>query len=289
MRFFCTGSGLRLFRRALHVAAGLALWLSLPAAAQEFERVSVQTSGAMLQAALYRPQGTGPFPAVVALHGCGGLWNKSGAPSQRHADWGRRLAQQGFLVLMPDSFSSRELGSQCGVTDRQVRAGRERVQDALAAKTWLQRRGDVKPEAVSLMGWSHGGSTVLGAMRHGRAAQDGQPDFARAVAFYPGCRRLHEDSHYRVRVPTLILIGEADDWTPAGPCQGLASAARLRGEQLELVLYKGAFHDFDHPQLDVKEREGLAFTADGSGRAHVGTNPEAREDALRRVPAFLAR
>jgi hypothetical protein len=33
----------------------------------------------------------------------------------------------------------------------------------------------------------------------------------------------------------------------------------------------------------------LANTADGSGRAHIGTNAAARADALTRVPEWLAR
>lgn len=36
-------------------------------------------------------------------------------------------------------------------------------------------------------------------------------------------------------------------------------------------------------------RTGLAFSADGSGRAHSGTHPAARADALKRVPEWLKR
>jgi len=261
-----------------------------PAMANErFERASIPTPHVVLQAVLFRPEGPGPFPAVIALHGCGGLWNKEGAPSARHADWAERLVAQGFMVLMPDSFGSRAIGSQCGVTDRHVRAGRERVRDVQAARGWLQQRPDVKPEAISVMGWANGGSTVLGAMRFDRRTEDGRPDFARAVAFYPKCRRFLENPEYRLRAPTLILIGDADDWTPPGPCLAFAAAAKGRGEPLDIIVYPGALHDFDHPKLETRKREGLAFTPDDQGVAHVGTNPEAREDALRRVPAFLAR
>ena len=45
----------------------------------------------------------------------------------------------------------------------------------------------------------------------------------------------------------------------------------------------------DHPSLELRERSGLAFTAGTEGKAKVGTNPEARADALVRVPQLLAR
>jgi dienelactone hydrolase len=280
------------------LAAGLMVAASLPARAEDpeggisggYERVKIPgDEGVTLDGVIYRPAGPGPFPAVVALHGCGGLWNRHGAPSARHADWGERLAAQGFLVVLPDSFSSRGLGSQCGVTERSVRASRERVSDAHAVRRWLQARADVKPAAISLMGWSNGGSTVLGAMRADRAVADGRPDFAGAVAFYPGCRAAFENPKYRLRRPLLILMGSEDDWTPLGPCEGLVTAARGRGEPADIVVYPGAVHDFDHPSLRHRQREGLAFSAGGDGKARVGTDPEARADALARVPRFLAR
>jgi dienelactone hydrolase len=251
------------------------------------EKVRITAGENELAAVLYRPQGPGPFAAIVALHGCGGLFNHHGEPSARHDDWGRHLALQGFIVLMPDSFGSRGLASQCGVMNRLVRPGRERVADAQAAKDWLQGRKDVKPEAVSLLGWSNGASTVLAAVRADRIMTARGPDFARAVAFYPGCRNAVENGRWSSRLPLLILMGDADDWTPPGPCEELARSAKNRAEPVDLILYKGAYHNFDHPSLEPRTRTGLAFTADGSGTAHVGTDPEARADALAKVPAFL--
>ena len=78
-------------------------------------------------------------------------------------------------------------------------------------------------------------------------------------------------------------MGEADDWTPAAPCHALAD--RLPGK-LTLVTYPGAYHDFDAPNTKVRARAGLATPV--GGNAHTGTDPAAREDALRRVPAFIA-
>ncbi|AWN49266.1 dienelactone hydrolase family protein [Methylobacterium terrae] len=268
--------------------AAVLLASTLPAlacAAARAEPVAVTfpgPDGTMLDGRLYRPAGPGPFPAVVALHGCGGLFDRTGAPSARHADWGERLAARGFVVLFPDSFGSRGLGPQCRVARRAVRPGRERVADAQAAGAWLRGRPDVKPGAVSLLGWSNGGSTVLAAARAGNGS------FDRAVAFYPGCRAPLEHG-WRDGTPLLILVGGADDWTGAEPCRALAEAARARGEQVEITVYPGAVHDFDAPGRPVRERRGLAYTVNRDGVAHAGTDPAARADALARVPASLAR
>jgi dienelactone hydrolase len=270
----------------------LLLLLSLlPARAQE--RVDMLLpDGKPLKGVLYRPTGPGPFPAVVALHGCGGLGNTNVMISGRHADWGTRLAAQGYIVLFPDSFGSRGLGSQCIVRDRTVRPGRERVMDAITAKAWLQDRADVESARVSLLGWSNGGSSALWAIAGDRKARDSKPDFKAAVAFYPGCRPLLQSAERRdweSRLPLMILIGEADTWTPAEPCRQLIELARREGRDASIVTYPNAMHEFDHPDRKLTKRTGLAFTGDDSGEAMVATDPAARDDALRRVPEFLKR
>ena len=277
------------WRRMIPPALSAAALLAAAGARAEPVAVTFPGPGGLaLQGALYEPAGAGPFPAVVALHGCGGLYDRGGSLNARHADWGARLAAQGFLVLLPDSFGSRGLGSQCTTQSRAVRPGRERVADAFAAKAYLQSRPDVKPRAISVLGWSNGGSTVLYTAAAGAPDSGSGPAFARAVAFYPGCR-LPFERGWHAGVPLLVLVGAADDWTGAASCQGMVEAARARGEPVEITIYPGAYHDFDHPNLPVRERRGLAYTTNGDGLAHVGTDPAARADALRRVPAFLAR
>ena len=121
-----------------------------PGAAQE----PVAMDGG-LKGVMYRPSGAGPFPAIVALHGCGGIGRNPEKPSRRHADWGERLAAAGFVVLFPDSFGSRGLGSQCNVRDRTVRPGRERVADAVVARRWLAGQPFVAGGDVNLLFGSH--------------------------------------------------------------------------------------------------------------------------------------
>ncbi len=270
----------------------LSLFLPLlPAVAQE--RVAIPLpDGQNLTGVLFVPAGSGPFPAVVALHGCGGLTTANGMIGARHRDWGLQLSAQGYMVLFPDSFSSRGLGSQCVVRDRTVRPGKERVIDAVAARTWLQSRSDIIAQRVSLLGWSNGGSSVLWTAARDRKPRDDKPDFNAAVALYPGCRLVAQSAERRdweSRIPLLILIGEADTWTPAEPCRQLVKITRENGRDATLVTYPHAVHEFDHPDRKPTKRTGLAFTGDDSGEAMVATDPEARADALQRVPAFLKR
>lgn len=260
-------------------------------AVQESVKIPL-TDGFLLSGVLFKPSGPGPFPAVVALHGCGGLGNGSTPVTARHVDWGRQLAGQGYMVLFPDSYSSRGLGPQCLVRDRTVRPSKERVIDAFAAKAWLQQRADVLSTKVSLLGWSNGGSSVLWSAASDKKPRDSNPDFQAAVAFYPGCRVVAQSAERRdwqSRLPMLILIGDADTWTPAEPCRQLAALSQTNGGNISIVTYPNAVHDFDHPDRKPTKRTGLAYTGDDSGEAMVGTDPAAREDALRRVPQFLKR
>ena len=272
----------------LHIVASALALTILSAAASAAETVSFPGDDVTLSGILYRPAGNGPFPAVVALHGCSGLFGKDGSLSPRHADWAERLMAKGFIVLFPDSFGPRGAKSQCKTKDRVTRPSRERVEDANAAKAYLQTRRDVKADAISLLGWSNGGSVVLYAVEPRKKPDDGKPDFAKAVAFYPGCRIPSESGKWHARLPLLILIGAADDWTPAQPCRDLVADAKAEGEPVSIKIYPDAYHDFDHPNLPIRLHRGLAYTADGGSHAQTGTNPAARADALTRVPAFLA-
>jgi dienelactone hydrolase len=104
------------------------------------------------------------------------------------------------------------------------------------------------------------------------------------VAFYPSCRAQLAQADWRPAAPLLILVGASDDWVPPDACRALA--ARFPG-QITFTAYPGAYHDFDVPNRPVRTLTGLTFSVGGKGVAHAGTDPAARADALKRVPAFL--
>jgi dienelactone hydrolase len=273
------------FKSLLWALASAALWATSAAAA---EAIDIPATNITLHGTLYRPDGPGPFPAVVALHDCDGLSQRPAANEQLYGEWAKLLVADGFVVLFPDSFGSRGLGSQCRVRLRKARASRERVGDANAARRWLQTQAFVKPDHISLLGWSSGGGAALWTVRPNAVPKDGSADFRSAVAFYPDCRRLRETA-WSARVPTLILIGSADDWTLASTCQQMVADAHGRSARVQIIVYPGAHHEFDRANAPLRLRVGLTHTADPSGKAHRGTNPAARSDALKRVPQWLAK
>jgi dienelactone hydrolase len=267
------------------IAAGLAI-LGSPALGAD--QIEIPAGDAKLKATLYRPAGPGPFPAVVALHTCDGLNWTDGTIERRYAEWGERLSAAGFVVIFPDSFSSRGLGPQCRSRERLVRASRLRTADAVAARQWLQAQPWVIADRVSLLGWSHGATTVLWTVRRAGNRLDKLPDFRSAAALYPNCQRSGI-SAWSARIPTLILIGRADDWTLASVCEQMVAGARGRSAAASLVVYPNAVHDFDRENLPRQERVGIANTPNAAGRVHIGTDAVARADAFKRVPEWFAR
>jgi len=259
------------------VSPFLALLAFLQAAHVPTQQVRIpEPNGTILKAALVRPPGPVHGAAIVALHGCGGPFPTRDGP------WAVALAEAGHVVLLPDSFGSRGLGSQCALAHRAAPATSVRRGDAIAAAEWLEAQPGTPSGGVVLMGWSNGGNTTLWTADASR----GLPSrlFRRFVAFYPGCKTASADAAYRPAAKLLILVGANDDWTPAPPCRTFA--ARFP-DAITLIVYPDAWHDFDAPGRAVRLRAGLATPPSGTGEAHTGTNQAARGDAMRRVPAFI--
>lgn len=155
---------------------GLGLAVAGPLRAEE---VSIPAPGVTLRAQLSVPAGRQVAPAIVGLHGCGGPF-----PARDH-QWRDLFVAAGHAVLLPDSFGSRGLGSQCSVKTRTVSPGRERRADTVAAAEWLAGQPGVPAGGVVVMGWSNGGSTVLAAAREGVMPHGVVRGY---VAMYPAAR-----------------------------------------------------------------------------------------------------
>ncbi len=238
--------------------------------------VSIPAPGVDLQGVYKVPDGPVTAPGIVALHGCVGPYPLRDNP------WRDLFVQEGHPVLLPDSFGSRGLGSQCSNPARGVSPNTSRRTDTVAAVQWLAAQPGTPPGGVVVLGWSNGGSTVLASAAEGVMP----PGLVRGfVAFYPGCRTYARKPRWAPSAPMLIIMGEDDDWTPAAPCRELA--ARFP-DRIKLVLIPGAYHDFDAPNRPVTIRRGLAFTANGDGVAHLGTNEAGRALALKLVPEWIA-
>lgn len=234
----------------------------------------------------YRPRGTGPFPGVVLLHGCHGV-------SASTHDWGRWFRARGYVALVVDSWAPRGLVETCTMGGPEI-DNTERLDDAVGALRYLQGRPYVDRARIGAIGWSNGGvfaMAVVNGPSLERASARGvtvpEPGFRAAVGVYPGgCFSLVKERAVR---PLLVLIGEADDWTPARECVEMVEAMRGRGAPAEIVVYPGAYHYFD---VEGQSRAWLADVANrtlpgGCCGATVAFDAVAFADARRRVEAFF--
>src|SRR5438445_7440525 len=186
--------------RRRHALAVITLWVSagvVGGCAGATSGLSITTttpngSSEQIPATLSKPDGPGPFPAVVIMHDCSGLGPRSsGAPDR----WAKELVGRGYVVILPDSFTTR--GHPDGVCTDASRSRDDvsparRVRDAYAALAYLRTLSYVDGARVGLMGGSHGGSSTLTSMIAPESdsdllARQRRAGFAAAVALHPGC------------------------------------------------------------------------------------------------------
>ena len=110
--------------------------------------VSFSNGEVKLSGLIMKPEGKGPFPAVVILHGAEGATHNE--PAFRvHAN---AFVRGGFAVLTFDKRGSGKSSGDLDTSDFENLAG-----DALAAVAHLRTRDDVNPEAIGFLGRSEGG------------------------------------------------------------------------------------------------------------------------------------
>jgi dienelactone hydrolase len=232
-----------------------------------------QEPGIPLRGLLIRPDGAGPFPAVVLLHGCDGV-----RPFQER--WAEDLAGWGYVALLVDSHGPRGIGDDCA---RWSPDTDDRAFDAFGALRFLRGLTHVDPARIGVLGWDTGGRRVMGVLDLKGVQQFVPERFAAGVAIYPvGLPRPP------VIAPELILVGDEDDCQPAA---GIQRAAREDGPgpvQIEVEILPGAGHGFDDPRFV----EPVRFTAEQVQNCfYTGTtmtySGAARDLAAERVRAFL--
>lgn len=198
-----------------------------------------------LRAVLNKPAGDGPFPAVVLLHGCDGLSpDATWTDDHPFLEWGydeRPFLEWGYVTLWIDSFGPRGLENACNPEDYNKVGPTVRTLDAYAGKEFLAGLSFVDANGIGVVGWSHGGWTVLKAVSNDSLHQPSRSDpFKAAVAFFPWC--LTELR--KVETPLLVLIGDADDWAPSSRCEAMTVTGDA-ADSYELVVFLGATHSFD--------------------------------------------
>lgn len=184
------------------------------------------------------PPGSGPFPAVVLMHGCAGV----GAAER---GWETALRAAGYATFVVDSFGGRGLREAC--VDAGALLPMQRIPDAYGALRILSTHPAIDARRIALMGFSHGGIvTTLSATAwaHDTFVASGQPGFRAFVAFYPYCNwTMPEMAH--LSAPLRIHTGALDDWTPAKACEDMVAGLRAAGYDARITVYPGARHSFD--------------------------------------------
>lgn len=240
-----------------------------------FEASRPYTAGRVtLRADISKPAGSGPFPAVVLMHGCGG-WQ----PAVRYAlnDYADYLVTKGFVVLSLDSFGPRNRGggAVCESVPMQIDALDYRTHDAYDALQYLQAQAFVDARSVFLMGQSNGGSVAINVAKgdwpHGK--NGGAAGYRAVVAFYPWCGSFGT-REVNLAAPLLVFGGGQDGWTPVQECQAVQSA----GAELSVIVYPEAAHSFDL-QIEVQRYLGNL----------VGLNKPAAQDSRERMASFFMR
>ncbi len=230
--------------------------------AAEQGEILAQPPGIPLLGYLSRPGGDGPFPAVVVMHGCEGM-----RPSVKDL-WPKRLVSWGYVVLVVDSFTPRNIQDTCRS------ALPDRVFDAYGALNFLSKSSFVDIRRVALMGFSTGGTATLEATKIEGNEQLMEHKFRAAVAYYPACAASQGDA----TVPTLILSGDRDNWSPAERCRKRLAGLDDDAPPIEFNLYKGVYHNFDAPEFAMGRRV----------LGHIEKyDPDAATKSIRSVYTFL--
>lgn len=223
---------------------------------------------------LHKPNGDGPFPAVVMLCGCEGYANEPDATQQ--STWAERLAGWGYVALQVDSFSPR--GYPNGVCDNTgIVNDAMRSDDAYAAKAYLSTLRFVDSKNVAVVGWSHGGWAVMKII-DGYVRDKKLSPFKAAVAIYPYCTTPFEPD-----TPVLVLIGRNDDWCPASLAENLKDeySAKNWKPEFALTVYPNAYHAFDYEMTQPGGKDFMGH--------HIEYDSVATSDAISRTKEFLAK
>jgi dienelactone hydrolase len=271
---------------AFQAAVVLMLWvvpaLTADAWATPLQRVEFESAsqrfisrepipGDRIQGYLAKPDGAGPFPAVIGLHGCAGMHDTT---KQRLVD---QLVGWGYVVLLVDSYATRGIDHAC--TSNAFATFVKRRPDAYGAIVFLARQTYVDPQRIAAVGFSAGAWVTLFAAETNSFELFVPASNLRlraAVAFNPPCQAAGA----RPGIPTLILVGALDDWTPAADCSSKIASWGNDGPPVELVVYPGAYHGFYYSYLQP-------------GRTLFGHwlefNGEAADNADQRLHQFLDR
>ncbi len=229
--------------------------------------VQITASGAgRMIAAIARPPGTGPFPAVIILHGTHGF-------AQQYVTLARDLARKGVLAVAACWFSDgRGAGVRfvtpipCPGASPMSSASSDTALRAMNALVQAVRNlAGVQSAHVALLGHSRGGGAALHYVLAGGVGVQA------LVLNSTGYPPYLADKAPQVTVPILMLHGQADSPDDGG--SPLSSVQMARDFEASL---RAA-----HKQVDAVYYQG--------GHNAIFTDPVQYEDEVRQIVTFLRR
>ena len=204
---------------------------------------------------LARPEGPGPFPALMVIHEWWGL----NGQVRGMAD---QLAREGYLSLAVDLYRGKETSDPDQAHELMRGLPEDRaLRDLAAAYAYLKASPDVNPDRIGSIGWCMGGSYSL------KLAM-AEPTLA-ACAVYYGAIPTESESLSAIQAPVIGFFGEKDEGIPEASVLDFETAMNGLGKSVSVHVYRNAGHAFANS-------EGRSF------------HREAAQDAWKKLTAFLA-
>ncbi|WP_019960501.1 dienelactone hydrolase family protein [Woodsholea maritima] len=223
---------------------------------------------------MHWPEGEGPFPVVILMHGCGGA-------RQSMTNFAQILSAAGYGALIVDSLAPRGIGYEAALlkvcTGLQL-WGRERVADLLAAMDWAKAQPRLDENRIALVGWSHGAWAILDGLCMSEAGltPDGLktlPDAPLAgvkgvFAFYPysGFPALSRHFHWPKTLPIQAILIEGDSVTNETASNSVFKRQYKAGADIHWRMITGVTHGFDepdhHPKSDLRHDPEMTKTVE---------------------------
>ncbi|MBN9491613.1 MAG: dienelactone hydrolase family protein [Alphaproteobacteria bacterium] len=221
------------------------------AVAQQAETIAFESrqkgKPVQITATIYWPATSGRVSALVLHHGSTGV-------NAGLIGLAERFALSGVAAVVIDSFKGRGVGST--VQDQSLVSRDDFNFDALALLKVLGQNPRINSNKIGIAGFSKGaGSTLMAAQIAERNAA-GVPSnlkYIFHVAFYPSCAV----QPYRPRTtgaPIVMLLGGADTYVGAEPCETYGQALRAEGANIDIKVFPGAPHGFDSAEAGSDPR-----------------------------------
>lgn len=249
--------------RMLALASAL-LSLAFPGA----KVVAFPSGNTTLHGVLYRPKGSGPFPAILFNHGSApGMYSNEAIEAL-----GPVFAEHGWVFFAPyrrgqglSQSAGPYIGDQIAAAVKKggIPAGAatmihlletDHLNDQLAAEAWLQKQDFVQKKHIATIGNSFGGiESVLGAERGSYCAAVDASGAAESWSRSPEIQSFMLQTVRNAHAPIFFFQAENDyDVTPS---RMLAAAMKDAGKVSEAKIY---------PAYGASPAEGHSFAYLGS-------------------------